>query len=454
MRMFDRKQLEDLQDKVLQKLRKSEGLILDNEPLIAALQQSKQTSSVISRRFREAQQTDADISAVREEYCPVAKRAAIIYFVIDDLAAVNPMYQYSLAFFKATYRYCIQSSSSSSNAAAQPDQASVPSQRPSTAALNARLVSLLSVVTEHSFYTVCRGLFEEHKPLFSILICLAIQRAAHEVLEDEWNFFLRGGRSPPGLSKHEPPHIPGVGPKQWAQCVALEHTHADAFAGLSDSMTTDTVAWGHWIKSNAPHELSPPAPFTKLKGTFHALMLLKAVRDEQVAAALSAYVATSMGRAFAEFPVVQLKHVFPDTNSHTPIVFLLSSGSDPTAMLFQFAASMNMSEALASISLGQGQGPLAERLVYKAARKGEWVCLMNCHLCASWMGALEAIVSGLATAGPDKVQPKFRLWLTSKPAVSFPVAVLQVSLRVLVCPCVGKPLCPCVFPCRCAARRM
>jgi dynein heavy chain len=99
-------------------------------------------------------------------------------------------------------------------------------------------------------------------------------------------------------------------------------------------------------------------------------------------------------------------------------------------MLFKFAASMNMSESLTSMSLGQGQGPHAERLVDKACRNGKWVCLMNCHLCASWMGALEAIVCGLATAPPDKLQPSFRLWLTSKPAASFPVAVLQASQKI------------------------
>jgi dynein heavy chain len=399
-------------------------------------------SSVISRRFQEAQQTDTSISAVREEYRPVAQRAAIIYFVIDDLAAVNPMYQYSLFFFKATYKHCIEASSKETkapdHAAAQkdgdplldrgdPHVAPLPSQCPSTAA---RLVSLLTEVTEHSFRTVCRGLFEEHKSLFSILICLAIQRAAREVLEDEWNFFLRGGRTHSAHGRREPPNIQGVGPKQWAQCMALEHTHTHAFTGLSESMATDTAAWARWVKAASPHAVSPPEPFAQLKGTFHALMLLKAVRDEKVAAALSAYVAMRMGRAFAEFPAVQLKQVFPHTNSHTPIVFLLSSGSDPTAMLFKFAASMHMSESLASISLGQGQGPLAERLVDKACRKGEWVCLMNCHLCSSWMGALEAIVCGLATAPPDKLQASFRLWLTSKPAASFPVAVLQASQKI------------------------
>ena len=125
-------------------------------------------SSVISRRFQEAQQTDANISAVREEYRPVAQRAAIIYFVIDDLAAVNPMYQYSLFFFKATYKHCIEASSKETkapdHAAAQkdgdplldrgdPHVAPLPSQCPSTAA---RLVSLLTEVTEHSFRNPAR----------------------------------------------------------------------------------------------------------------------------------------------------------------------------------------------------------------------------------------------------------------------------------------------------------
>jgi hypothetical protein len=52
----DKKQLADLQDKVLQKLRSSEGLILDNQPLITALQQSKQTRQTRRKVRRSASQ--------------------------------------------------------------------------------------------------------------------------------------------------------------------------------------------------------------------------------------------------------------------------------------------------------------------------------------------------------------------------------------------------------------
>ena len=41
------------------------------------------------------------------------------------------------------------------------------------------------------------------------------------------------------------------------------------------------------------------------------------------------------------------------------------------------------------ISLGQGQGKKAERLIDDAKVKGGWVLLQNCHLSLSWMPRLE-----------------------------------------------------------------
>jgi dynein heavy chain len=47
----------------------------------------------------EAEVTAKDIDENRENYRMVARRGSVLYFVIADLANIDPMYQYSLEFF-------------------------------------------------------------------------------------------------------------------------------------------------------------------------------------------------------------------------------------------------------------------------------------------------------------------------------------------------------------------
>lgn len=58
------------------------------------------TSGAIKTRLEEAEATELMIDAAREKYRAVATRGSIMYFVIASLSEIDPMYQFSLKYFK------------------------------------------------------------------------------------------------------------------------------------------------------------------------------------------------------------------------------------------------------------------------------------------------------------------------------------------------------------------
>ena len=69
-----------------------------------------------------------------------------------------------------------------------------------------------------------------------------------------------------------------------------------------------------------------------------------------------------------------------DSTKMSPLIFVLSAGSDPVADMLAFAEASGMGAKLESISLGQGQGPKAAKMIEKARESGGW-CLGEKYGC-------------------------------------------------------------------------
>ena len=144
----------------------------------------------------------------------------------------------------------------------------------------------------------------------------------------------------------------------------------------------------------------------------------------------SHYVLNQMGSYFDEIKTTTLDEIYATSDYKTPLIFILSTGADPTSSLLKFAA--DRGRILSVISLGQGQGKKAEKLINKAKMEGNWVLLTNCHLAKSWMPSLEKVV--MSFYEDYQGSESFRLFLTSMPADYFPVPILQNGSKLTLEP--------------------
>jgi dynein heavy chain len=140
-------------------------------------------------------------------------------------------------------------------------------------------------------------------------------------------------------------------------------------------------------------------------------------------------------KEFTEPPTLDIGACLADSDPSTPLIFVLSPGVDPTASLIGLAEKNGMyPDRFQTCSLGQGQAPIATRMLEEGQKSGQWIFLANCHLSLSWMPSLSKIVELFLI---NKPHPDFRLWLSSDPTPFFPISILQQGIKMTTEPPMG-----------------
>uniref|UniRef100_A0A8B9IQ18 Dynein axonemal heavy chain 12 n=1 Tax=Anser cygnoides TaxID=8845 RepID=A0A8B9IQ18_ANSCY len=284
--------------------------------------------------------------------------------------------------------------------------------------LEKRLRYLTDHFTYNLYCNVCRSLFEKDKLLFSFLLCCNLLMAKNEIERQEFMFLLTGGV---GLkNKYKNPDPSWLPDKSWDElCRASE---IPALKGLRYS------EWQKIYESKEPQNFPLPEQWNNTLNELQKMIILRCLRPDKIGPAITTFVTDKLGKKFVEPPPFDLTKSYLDSDSTIPLIFVLSPGADPMSSLLKFANDKEMvGNKFQSISLGQGQGPLAMKMIQEGMEEGTWVCLQNCHLAVSWMPVLEKICEEFSS---EKCHPAFRLWLTSYPSPKFPVTILQNGVKM------------------------
>ncbi|KAJ1345264.1 hypothetical protein BSLG_000778 [Batrachochytrium salamandrivorans] len=367
---------------------------------------STENADQVNQQLVVSEQTEKRIDAAREGYRPAAQRTSILYFVLNDLGSIDPMYQFSLDAYIELFEKSMARSKKYED-------------------INERIISLNDYHTYLVYKNICRGLFEKHKILFSLQMTVKIMEANGKLNREEYDFLLRGGQVLNKDSQPENSCTEWITDKNWDNLTELDRI--PALSGIVSSIEQSEREWKAWFSCSEPNALALPGDWENKLNDLQKMLIVKSLRPDRIPFCASTFISNNLGQRFIEPPILDMLDILGESSPKTPLIFVLSAGVDPTASLLQLAKKKNMSDRFHFLSLGQGQAPKATRMIQDALRDGSWVFLANCHLSISWMSTLDKIIESIPDENPH---PDFRLWLSSSPHSNFPISILQCGLKM------------------------
>ncbi|KAL9923028.1 dynein heavy chain 2, axonemal kl-2 [Glossina fuscipes fuscipes] len=402
----NKRTLIDLDNEILRLLNESRGSLLEDDELFATLQKSRQTSILVKESLSNAEVTEVEIDMARQEYQPAAERASILFFVLMDMSKIDPMYVFSLAAYILLFTQSIERS-------------------PKHQIVAERIRNINDYHTYAMYKNTCRGLFEKHKLLFSIHMTAQILSNAGRLVEEEYNFILKGGIVVDKQGQPPNPSPGWINEQSWDNITELDKV--PGFHGIIDSFESTAKAWHVWYATTTPETEDLVGEWNDKLTDFQKICVVRCLRADRVSFCLTQFIINALGPRYVEPPVLDLKVTFEESIAQTPLIFVLSPGVDPTQSLLTLAEQTKMSSRMFSLSLGQGQAPVATKMIMDGIRDGNWVFLANCHLSLSWMPTLDKIIATMQTM---KLHKRFRLWLSSSPHPDFPISILQTGIKM------------------------
>lgn len=365
------------------------------------------------------------IEKIRAENVPVGLRVSRLFFVLTDLTSVDPMYQYSLDFFKHIFEKTLLETEA---AGIEKNQKA------------AKRVHWIAEFTRRLYSNVSRSLFQRHILLFSFLMCLKIMdELLLETPEGGLNLaelrFLMAGATQVDLTKPNPTGENGwLTDKAWLSILEMS-SKFDSFKGFDDDFAANIDKWQKIYDSSEPQnfETNPwPAKWENLE-LLQKTIIMRALRPDKVIPMLQKIVAEckQLGDFYLKAPQTDMESLYNDSKNNAPIIIVISPGADPMTEIDALAAKKKI--GVVSLSLGRGQSKKAvdaireaQTVMTKNQTMGNWVVLQNCHLAPSFMPQLDALIEEVKY---DAVA-SFRIWMTTEPSDKFPVTIVQNGTKM------------------------
>jgi len=394
-------EVSNLEKRLLEQLADSSGNILENEPLIQSLEQTKAAATTINQSLDESSRLQMVLDEEREVYRPLATLGSRIFILVKELCAIDHMYRFSLEAFMTLFNKVLNL------------ELGVDSTQEKLRQLGNQLKIMV-------LFYIARSLFKSDRLTFGIHMVRGIMPEKFE--ENEWELFQ---------GAYIPPSQPSTPAPSWCppdRATSLQLLRA-TFPRIDElwQLNKDSL-WSSWVASDKCEESFDGSVYSRMSA-FQRVLLIQAVRPDRLESALTQFACESLGVSSLSPPALSLNRLFKEeTSNRLPTLFVTTPGADPSAELDDYAKTYAADHAphmnFHQLAMGGGQNDDAIRLLHEAARTGDWICLKNLHLVISWVPLLEKELKNL------QPHENFRCWLTTEAHAKFPTILLETSLKV------------------------
>ncbi|XP_078119766.1 dynein axonemal heavy chain 8-like [Sander vitreus] len=395
----NKRKMQELEDNLLYKLSSTKGSLVDDDSMIGILSTTKQTAAEVSAKLSVAADAEVKINIAQAEYRPVASRGSSLYFLITEMSMVNVMYQTSLGQFLKVFDLSLERSEKSSKT-------------------QKRIANIIDCLSYEVFRYTVRGLYENHKFIFTLLMALKIDLQNNKIEHDKFQILIKGGAA---LDLKTCPTKPFSWILDMIWLNVVELGKLPQFTNIITQVSQNGKLWKAWLNLDAPEEGVIPDGYNSLD-VFLKLLLIRSWCPDRTLSQARKYVGESLGMRFAEPIILNLQSTWEESDPRTPLICFLSMGSDPTDQIE--ALSKKLELECRAISMGQGQEVHARKLVQTSMTHGGWVLLQNCHLGLEFM---DELLDTITTA--ETMHDTFRVWITTEPHDQFSITLLQSSIK-------------------------
>uniref|UniRef100_UPI00398F13EE dynein axonemal heavy chain 9-like isoform X1 n=2 Tax=Pristiophorus japonicus TaxID=55135 RepID=UPI00398F13EE len=399
--------LKTLEDNLLSRLSSASGNFLGDTALVENLEITKRTAAEIEEKVKEAKVTELKINEAREHYRLAAGRASLLYFIMNDLNKIHPMYQFSLKAFSVVFQMAVKKA-------------------PADEVLKQRVAHLIDSITFSVFQYTTRGLFECDKLTYTAQVTFQILLINKEINPKELDFLLRYPTQP-GVSTP----VDFLSNQSWGGIKAL--VLMEEFRNLDRDIEGSAKRWKKFVESECPEKEKFPQEW-KSKTTLQQLCMMRALRPDRMTYAIRDFVEEKLGSKYVVGRSLDFSTSFEESGPAIPMFFILSPGVDPLKDVERHGKKLGCTfdnGNLHNVSLGQGQEVVAEQALDLAAKEGHWVILQNIHLVEKWLSNLEKKMEQHSEGSHEN----FRVFISAEPAPSpdghiIPQGILENSIKI------------------------